>query len=391
MHPSEGELRASLDGALDPAAEQRLQVHLGSCPACQERQFELRALAQAASARLGSLAPSTGSFASPTAARRRFQQYTQDKENRSMWKRLFNLRTRPAWAALAVIALLATALAFPSVRAAANSFLGLFRVQQVAVVSVNPGNLPKQLGSSSTLESLFTENVTVEEQGELQSAASPDEAAALAGFTLRLPASLGEPSSLEVSPAGKAVFNIDPARLQAVLDEIGRSDLRIPPGLEGASVSVEIPRGVSAMFGECQYDAEAARAAGYDPDDQQTPRLPKCTTLAVIPSPTVTAPPGLDVAQIGQVFLQVMGLSQEEAAAFAKNVDWTTTLVVPIPRYGTAHEDITVDGVQGTLILSESDERPDQYLLVWVKDGLIYALTGPGERLTALEIVASIR
>jgi hypothetical protein len=63
-------------------------------------------------------------------------------------------------------------------------------------------------------------------------------------------------------------------------------------------------------------------------------------------------------------------MDPEEAASFARNVDWTTTFVIPIPRYGVEYQEIAVDGVTGVLI-----ENYDAMLL-WVKDGVIYSING---------------
>jgi len=86
-----------------------------------------------------------------------------------------------------------------------------------------------------------------------------------------------------------------------------------------------------------------------------------------------------------------MGMSEEEAAQFSQQVDWTTTLVIPIPRYGTTYEDVMVDGVPGTLIHQSLEQNAPGYLLIWVKDNIVYALTGPGDGAQALEIAASLK
>jgi hypothetical protein len=109
-----------------------------------------------------------------------------------------------------------------------------------------------------------------------------------------------------------------------------------------------------------------------------------------MPSPTITAPPGLDIPKIGEAYLQLMGMSPEEAASFAQTVDWSTTLVIPIPRYGTTYREVPIDGVNGTLIVQESEDRADQYLMVWVKDGILYSITGPGDGSSALRLANSL-
>jgi hypothetical protein len=72
-------------------------------------------------------------------------------------------------------------------------------------------------------------------------------------------------------------------------------------------------------------------------------------------------------------------MSAEEAAAFTSTIDWTSTLVVPIPRNTASYEQVSVDGVTGTLIQRPSREgEPTTFALLWVKDGVIYAISAQG-------------
>ncbi len=146
-----------------------------------------------------------------------------------MWKKIFSPRYRFAWVALGLLVILGIALTIPSVGAIANSFLGLFRVQQVTFVAVNPGDLPERLGSSSQFEALLSQNLQVEESGETQDVATSAEAGQLAGFAVRLPAELENQPELFVQPAASATFNVDLKRIQAILDEVGRSISSCPP------------------------------------------------------------------------------------------------------------------------------------------------------------------
>jgi hypothetical protein len=208
---------------------------------------------------------------------------------------------------------------------------------------------------------------------------------------VRLPQNIQSAGELKVQPGGKARFNVDYQQIRAILDEIGRSDIELPAGLDGAEVSLEISKAVAAFYGDCQADLQAARQHGYDPDNASLPRLPNCTTLVQMPSPSISAPAGLDLASIGEAFLQLMGMTQDEAQSFSRNVDWTTTFVLPIPRYGTSYQDVQVDGVTGTLIEQKQSDYLPQYMLVWVRAGILYALAGPGGEAEALEIANNLR
>ena len=182
---------------------------------------------------------------------------------------------------------------------------------------------------------------------------------------------------------------VDLPKVQALLDELGIADLKLPTVLDGAEVSMELPVAVAAGYGTCEVSPEMIREAGVDPD-RPVVDLSECVTLIQFPSPEISAPPGLDIARIGQAFLQVLGMTPEEAAQFSQSVDWTTTLVIPIPRYGTEYQEVLVDGVEGTLIMQSQRSEFPHYLLVWIKDGIVYALTGPGDAQSALELANSL-
>ena len=393
MHLTRGELRTYIDNMVSEAEQGRIRLHLSSCAQCRHELETLTGRADVVSERLTSLTPDpVAQVPRVGAALSRFEERRNEKENNNMLNRLFKRKYRPAWAVLGVVVILVVALTFQPVRAIANSFLGLFRVQQIEVVQVNPGNLPDQLGSSAEFEALLSQDLQVEELGEVQPAANAGEASQLAGIPVRLPALLqGEPQ-LDVQPAARMTFNVDLEQIQTILREVGYGSIQLPPGLDGAAVTVDIPNAVTATYGSCQEAMQAAREGGYDPDDPMLPQIVNCTTLVQMPSPSISAPPGLDVAKIGQAYLQVLGMTPEEAASFAENVDWTTTFVIPIPRYGVSYQDVYVDGVDGTLLQQDQFERhPEQYLLMWVKDGIIYALTGQGDMQAALEVAGSLK
>jgi hypothetical protein len=287
------------------------------------------------------------------------------------------------------VAILAVALAFEPVRAVANSFLSLFRVEQIRVVEVDPGQLEEQFGSSSQLEQLLTQSAQFESRGDPQEVSSAAQASELTGVPVRLPTEIEGAQKITVQPGGDVKFNIDLELVRAVLRDIGRTDIQLPDSLNGAAVEVDIPDGVMAQYGPCEFKGEEAAQPGSDPDMPSEPSYDfECITLMQMPSPTISAPPGLDVAQIGEAYLQVLGMTAEEAARFSQNVDWTTTFIIPIPRYGADHRDVQVDGVTGTLLLHQGREM---YILMWVKNCILYALSGPGDANTALEIAGSLK
>ena len=133
--------------------------------------------------------------------------------------------------------ILALILAFPGTRALAGELLNLFRIQQVAVVSVDFTGL-EQLTGDGMLGNQFTElisnsmNIT-DEPGEPVEAADAAQASQLAGFNVRLPG-FATPSQIYVMDGGSFSMTVDRAKAQALLDEAGRGDLVLPESVDGA-------------------------------------------------------------------------------------------------------------------------------------------------------------
>ena len=371
-HLTDGELRAALDGELGVSQIR----HLESCADCQTRKGQLQRESQESARLLAFLAPADEPV--PTAQRvwfRLSEQLTIKKEI-SMFKRWFaHPIIRFASAAMLILALI---LAFPGTRALAGELLNLFRIQQVTVIPVDFTGL-EQLTGDGVLGNQFTDLISnsmnmTQKPGDPLEAADAAQASQLAGFNVRLPQG-NTPSQIYVTDAAAFTMTIDRTKAQALLDEAGRSDLVLPESVEGAEISVNIPASVSAAYGTCPKP----QADSSESEDGQIPgrRYPDCVILAQIPSPSVNAPADLDINQLAQIGLEFTGMSHDEAVAFTDTVDWTSTLVIPIPKNAAKYEQVTVDGVTGTLIQRPSDDSP-RFALLWVKDGIIYAISALG-------------
>jgi hypothetical protein len=415
MHPSDGELRAHLDGGPTSDREgEGIGAHLAACARCAARAAVLGERAERVRVSLELLDPRPREAPAATAAARaRLEavarhpagsgetgrpmagnQHSPPPERwgaslnpeESLMRKLLAGWRRPAWAAVAAGLILVFAFALPPVRAIAVDFLNLFRVQRVAVAPINPGDLPERLGTSTQLQALLSDQILFDENGEPEKVTSAAEATSLSGYQVRLPATLGRPEMLAVAPGGRASITVDKPRIEAVLREIGRTEIEIPDELHRTTMTVDLPRCVQAAYGGCGSSGED----GDDGDEEERhPHLGDCTVLIQLPSPRVSAPSGLPIDRIGEAFLQLMGMPADEVARFSSTIDWSTTLVIPIPRHSTSYQQVTVDGVPGTLIRHRHHGRLST-TLIWVKDGIIYSLTGPHSGAEALEIANSL-
>ncbi len=375
LHLNEGDLRASIDGEL--AATQ--QQHLDTCPVCQAQLAHIRQQIKPASEHLSFLS-SPGKEAGLTSRRALqsfYQRNTPRKEN-LMLKKIFASPILKI--GLAAVLILAIVLSIPATRALADQFLGLFRVQQVVVVPVDFTGM-EQLTGNSTLGKQFSQlissSITSEQNpGKPVTAADAAQASQLTGFNVRLPQGM-TPSNINVENNSAFSFTLDRAKAQSLLNEAGRSDLVLPASIDGAEISVNIPAGVSAAYGNCPQPGAYDNSSDVSLNGSAGRRYADCVILAEIPSPTVSAPADVNIPLLAQIGLQFTGMSSDQAAQFTKTIDWTSSLVIPIPRNAATYEQVTVDGVTGTLIQRPADDAP-QYILLWVKDGIIYAISSLG-------------
>lgn len=302
-------------------------------------------------ARLAALAPNEDeSPQSAATSLRTVKLLVQKSQNVNSVRRINMINRKRALAVgLAAFVILFASLAFPSVRAAAGDFLGLFRVQKFAPISVSPEQMAllQQLGEQGLQPGEF---VSTLEPGSPQEVASLDEAAAMTGYS---PARLRDrdlPTTVYVTGAGAGYLTIDLEGARAIVAAAGADPSLLPDTLDGARVDIAVYPSIQQL---------------------QTDGLQLMQTAA----PTVTYPEGVDPTVLGEALLQVLGVESEAARQIARSIDWTGTLLLPVPRDVATYRDVTVDGVTGVAVeplMAEEDPA-----IMWQKDGMVYMITGP--------------
>ena len=430
MHTNEGTLRAYLDGELNERAGAAVAAHLRECATCRLQLESLASRASAASQHLQSLAPravppGTASelpAPAPVALSRLHMRLDNQQAGSvspdrpslrqseggfvEMFKQVFTSRYRAAWAGLAAMLVVALLLTLAPVQAAASQFLGLFRIRKFAVVSINPAAMQSLDKVGGQIDQLLSDSVTFAKRpGEPVTVASVAEATQRAGLPVRLPSTVKSAPRLVVQDGVNATVKVDLARIRAVLELAGRSDITLPDALDGANVEFNVPPSVLAEF-DCGNGLQPGQGAPMpeltQPGNTTRPRLapvlsPRaaCVTLVQLASPTVNAPKGADISQVGEALLQLLGLTPQEAKHFAQTIDWSSTLVIPLPTDAASFRDVMVDGAQGVLIQSNprssGGSNYTHYTLFWAKSGTVYSLSGTGEPSRGVDLANSLR
>jgi hypothetical protein len=260
--------------------------------------------------------------------------------------------------ALTLVVVVALLMAFPSVRAAAGEFLGLFRVQQFAPISVSPEQaaLIERLGDEGLMPGEF---VITQELGEPETVDNPEAAAEVVGFRPKSLPNRGELVRTYVMQGGAGHLIVDLAGARAIVEAAGGDPLLLPDSLDGARVDVTVHDSVGQL---------------YD----------NGIILLQTLSPDVNYPADVNPTLLGEAVLQVLGTEPAEAQRIAQSIDWTSTLLLPIPQGFGTYREVTVNGVSGVLL--EPFDSDAEAAVVWQQDGVVYVMRAG--QLSADELLA---
>jgi hypothetical protein len=272
-----------------------------------------------------------------------------------------NRRYALATAFSAFLLLFGLFFSFPAVRAAASDFLGLFRVQKFAAISVSP----EQIAFLERLEGkglVPGELEIIQESDSLNPVDSISEASAMTGLAVRSLTQLGDPDEIYVTDGSRGRLTIDLAGSRAILAAAGVDPSLLPDSLDGQQVTVTIFAGVEQ-------------------------RWPDGTWLLQTESPLVEYPRDMDPALLGQALLQILGMNEEEAVRLAQSIDWTSTLLLPVPQDLASFNEVFVDG-QSSLALSSLDSQHG--VIMWQNEGIVYLLNGSGSLAELVSLANSL-
>jgi hypothetical protein len=395
---SENILRAYQDGELDLTGRLEVEAHVANCGLCARRLQEMAATSAVVSGQLSALdAGAAESSVDAKVALARFKaQHDTAVEKPAAVSRIFDRRWRPAWVTAVAATIIFGALAFPSGRSLAQRFLATLRIEKVQPITVDFSALDGNRPLGELLSKMLSDKVVVTADEKLQHVDSAKAASDLAGFPAQLIHARTDTPKFSVQGQHAFHVTVDRERLQDVVDQAGRPDLLVPATIDGAMVSVNVPRSIALQYGECDRrgagDGETAERAPKERHEwgQAGAQPNTCVALIEAPVPQVDMPADLNIQQLAEIGFQLTRMSPTQARELAQTIDWKSTLVLPIPRRAGTFSQVTVAGTPATLITNNGGRRGPDYVLIWVKNGIIYGLVGHGDASEAVTLANSL-
>jgi hypothetical protein len=274
-----------------------------------------------------------------------------------------------AAATVGIVSATAGLLTMPAVRASAQSFLAMFRI--VDFVAVPLGERSIDSLERIDLPALLSEHVQVIGDTPPTPVASAEEATAAAGYAVRVPGWLPDGATLveaAVSGARTVRVTADAGRLHDVMDTLGIADLQVPPGLHGQTLTVDVPPVVMLRY---RHDGRHTR-------------------FLQAPAPAVALPDGVDLAALGEIALRMLGLPPDEARELARSIDWTSTLLVPLPPTAQSFRRIDINGHPAVAIQHQPPEQSPTNMILWSDGDRVFALMSLQNMTQVMQMALSV-
>ncbi len=372
----EGWLRAYLDDELPTAQRDTVARHLSGCADCRERLEALRSQA----ARVGVLLAPPLALPDARAAFDRLMEgdYTAHVAEAGTLPlrapRGIKMKTRGAmqhrfrtWiqthrgmaASIAAVVLSLALLALPPVRALADQFLQIFRVQQVMFVPISAERLEQLEDLDFDGDTLFVgEPEIINDPAEPYEVDSVADAEGIVGFDLQEPAVFpSDPISqtVMVNDAMTARFQVNVAASNDLLQLMGITDITIPEALGSEPITADVPSSAVLAYGGENYNLVLFQGR----------------------SPEISLPEGVDLELLGEAALRLFGMEPEQAASLSQQIDWSSTLIFPFPANLDSVRQVTVSGSDGLLVEGGGEDEA-HWQLYWQQGERAYVLFGEG-------------
>jgi hypothetical protein len=355
-------LQAFVHDGLNAGERAAVREHLSGCPSCRDEERRLREQDRAVEGVLLALGPTPSELPSTAGAGERFrstlrrrtpQEVDLGRADRSGYSSGVTFKARiemyasrlthrrPVLVAAVVAVCLATVIGFAPARQLVSKFLSIFRVRQFSAVSIDREHLQKLHDLGENLRAGMPAEPEYERKpGEPRKVSDTAEASRLAGFAVKSPAPLpagAEVTDFSVCQGPIMTYPFDREKIIGQLEAAGLSGITLPP-MESGTIRVEIPALAHLAY-------RIPQPSGKD-----------TTVVEVIQvaNPSVTLPPGADVQAWGELMLQILGMPPDKAKSLAQSIDWTSTLVVPLPAEMASFQEVEVNGVKGLLV----EQRP---------------------------------
>jgi hypothetical protein len=374
----DGALQEYIDREMPGRKRWEVEAHIAACEQCKKRLEKLERANKAAALGLSAMSREIDSgedtaeqawvrligderFGAPAGRKGAFEM-KQDK-------------VRKILVPVAAVAVITIALSFAPVRSFAADILNIFRVEKIETVTISTddmrhmerqmGKLGSENGGIADLKNFGKIESTGFRAPEDMNLADAEKAA---GFELKLPAGIdasAETSKAQVQIGSEVSFTLDVKKANKLI-ESSYGNVLLPDELDGKKFTIKIPTVVAIKYEKTGNGIMVAQAK----------------------SPEMIMPDGVDPLVVRSVLLNLPMLPENIKKQLVAIQDWKHTLI--IPNIEGSSQDVDVNGTQGVFIQPPKKDGGEN-VLIWQKDGIVFAIGGKFDLEGAQDIAAAMK
>jgi hypothetical protein len=256
-----------------------------------------------------------------------------------------------------------------------------------AAVTTVGGSNTRQL--QNVIAGIVSESTTVARDEPDSAMANAAAASRAAGFGVRTLHGRSDTARFFVTGAHRIETRVRREQLGTLLVEAGFPRAPLPASIDNAPISLVTPRGVRAEFGNCPAPlANTIQAQIQGPPPPSTDNG-NCIVLTETPLAAISVPATLDTSAVMTIALELSGMSPNQSRDFRRLFGWPSAMTIAPPRFMRSYEITSVAGAPAMLMITGGRRGPT-YVLAWVRDGIVFMLTGYGSSADAASLAASV-
>jgi hypothetical protein len=366
--PGNDMLQAYIDGELEIGVRKNIETHLADCDKCKSLLAVLKENDDFVFAKIKNYRQHFEECKVPSSP----QPEVKHQDNNMYNKGVFNymLKYKKLVAAACAALLVTACITVQPVRAAIESALSIFRVENVKGITVtleDMQKIQKQLLSGQGEISLDKMG-SIKMHGGKRRVSSQEDLKNLTDIDVAFPSALSDtvPNIKVVEPASMD-FTLNVKNVNQIMKSYGAAKL-LPDNIDGKTFKIDFSSQVTI---------------NYRVND-------KPITILQTKTPQITVPEGVNVDEVYNAVVEMPIIPQDLQAQLKSIKDWKNTLYIPVAKSEMTGVDI--NGAKGYLSKDFDDsEGTPESAVIWYNNGVICVVSGRIDSDEILKIARSMR
>lgn len=370
----EGAWQTYLDGEQTSDTEATMTEHVKTCSTCAEKLASVKENSLFSFDKIAIYAQALG------------ESHTKKVPHLKNPKGVFTMFSKYKKIAVAagLIIAIGCSFSYAPVRAVAQEFLTLFRVENVQTIAINPQDLNKIQqafnGMEGKLDIKNFGSITSNGFGPSEGNITLEQAKAKSDIPVLMPEYMPlnyKEINIDVRPGGTVNFTLDVNKTNDLITALGGKEL-LPQELNKQTFSLSVSDSLSLSL------RNTKKGEAY----QQV-------SILRTKSPVIKAPKGTNISDIRKALLSLPVIPENIRQQLAAIEDWQSTLVIPATNDRQVNT-INIDGVSGIFVSNKESQnnnvvikmssngsttsmkqmRREHGFILWQKDGIITVVDG---------------